>query len=433
MAIAVEDLPDLIPGILSEMFGEDSYCTLSRFKKPPERGTTPPGWAAKRNVSHLTAAWVDIDGREAPGGALDVVQVLNDVNRLIAAKRIPRPSIMVESGRGVWLFWRIHPVELATRLAVDTLTRINRRAAELLNALGADRKAASVNSWTRVPGSINTKSGREVLWHVVLQGEAREPIQYTLAELAAAFGVSEHPAPSVFTSLHDRIEPAGMIAPGREKNPARVKGGVNGNKARTNNLIAALSHLASIRGGFRKGMRNHACHFLAVHLYRSGRSLAEIYRILSDPGLFTPSLTDSETRKHVAAAPRFQKNVKRSGGGFAPISFQYMADILKVSPDESRAIADCIGVSFPYIFQNQQPAPVALSSAERRQARRERVQQLATETPGISERAILAVLISEGVQVSTFTVHSDLVALGLNRPGPVPAPDPEPPPALPFE
>ena len=427
MALAVEDLPSLIPGILSELFPEDSYCTLSRFKKPPAH-RTPPGWATVRNVSHLTTAWVDIDGRNAPGGALDVVEILNDVNRMIAAKRIPRPSVIVESGRGVWLFWKLFAVEVVTTPgAVDTLTRINRRAAELLKGLGADPKAASVNSWARMPGSINSKSGREVFWHVVLQGREREPVQYTLAELSAAFAVAENPAPEVFTCLE--TQHAQPIATDREKNPVNVAKGHKGYKKRAANIAAALTHLASIRGGYREGMREKACHFLAVHHLWAGRSLPEIYRALTDPGLFTPAWSLSEIRKQVEAAPRFPRTTL---AGVA-MGCQYMADTLRVTRLESEAIADGIGITFPYIGQNQQPAPAKLSAAERRDQRRERVREIATTNPDLSERAILDLLISEGLQVSTQTVHADLVHWELNRTRPAPRTRPDPPAPLPFE
>lgn len=431
MAVAVEDLPKLIPGILSEMFGVDSYCTISRFKKPPG-ARVPPGWAAKRNVSHLTAAWVDIDCRTAPGGALEVVDVLNDVNRLVAAGRLPVPSVRVESGRGVWLFWRINPVELASPLAIDTLTKINHRAAELLHRLGADPSAVNVSRWTRIPDSINSKSGTPVLWHFT--AIAGTPVLYTLAELAERFGVSECPVPAVYTSLGS---PDGITTrsttPGREKNPARVKGGVKGAPARARNIAAALDHLATIRRGYRKGTRNLACHFMAVYHYRAGRSLQEIYSLLSAPGRFSPPLSDREIRKHIEAAPRV-KNIRTAGGGSAPLSVQYMANVLQVTPDQARDIMAGTGISFPYFHQDRiAPPEPKIPQAERIAARRERVRQIATENPGITERAILDMLISEGLQVSTYTVHSDLVEIGLNRTRPAPLTRSDPPPALPFE
>jgi hypothetical protein len=433
MAVAVRDLPTLIPGILTDLFGTDSYCTISRFRKPPG-ARVPPGWASKENVSHLTAAWVDLDCYKAPGGGLSPVEVLNDINRLVSIGWIPLPSVRVESGRGVWLFWRIHTVELGSSLAADTLVKINRRAAELLERLGADKSATNIARWTRLPGAINSKSGTPVVWHFTARGADAAPVVYTLAELAELFGVVECPVPAVYTDLRSPDERiTRRAADSREKNPARVKGGVKGAPARARNIAAALDHLGTIRGGYRQGSRNLACHYMAVYHYRAGRTLSEIYSLLSAPGMFSPPLSDKEIRGHVDGAPRV-KNVRTAAGGWAPIGVQHMANMLLVTPDESRAIMAGVGVSLPWFHQDRETPPdLSLSAVERRAARRERVRQIAADNPGISERALLEILTSEGMQVSTHTVHTDLTALGLNRPRRSRRTRPQPPDALPFE
>jgi hypothetical protein len=427
-AMAPGDLASLLPGLLPE-FDTDSFYTLSRFKSPAN-GRLHAGYAKNDNVSHLTTAWVDIDYHAAPGGALELWQVMADVLRAVERGAIPSPSVYVNSGRGLWLLWRVHPVELATPAARDLLVRINRAAAEMFAKVGADYHSTNLSRWTRIPGSVNSKAGKRCAY-LFAGDEKGEAIYYTLPELAEAFNVAECPVPKVFSALRPerrlRLE---RVSQAPEKNPVNVEKGHKGTAARNVNTAAALTHLATLRGGYRKHTRNIAAFYLSIYLHRAGHSQSEIYSLLSSPGMFVPPLSEERKQHHMKAGREF-KNIRTPNGNL-PVSQPTIANDLYITPDEARAIQGCTGKPFPYFHQNRTaPAPPKVTRTEARENRRNRIAEIVAATPGgLSEREVLQQLQREGFDVSSVeTVHRDMVARELNRP----RARRDAPPALPFE
>jgi hypothetical protein len=134
-----------------------------------------------------------------------------------------------------------------------------------------------------------------------------------------------------------------------------------------------------------------------------------IMRELAAPGMFHPPLSVAEKRKHVDSEIRLAR-AKQT----ARISYQTIADDLRISPVEARAIQDCIGTRFPYIYENQvQPEPPGITPAERMAQRRQRVTELKTSDPSLSCRAVSVLLTAEGIECSHATISADFRALGL--------------------
>src|SRR5947209_4582380 len=109
------------------------------------------------------------------------------------AGSIPTPSIVVRSGRGVWLLWLL--VDDATGLPPRSmflnlrLYRDIERAVQLrLAPLGADPRATDAVRMTRVPGSIHGGTGLPVRYDVQV-GPSEQPLHYTLDYLATAFAI----------------------------------------------------------------------------------------------------------------------------------------------------------------------------------------------------------------------------------------------------
>ena len=109
-------------------------------------------------------------------------------------KRIlPRVSLMVRSGRGVWLFWLLGDIrdprkpQRAWPEKITQWTEIQKAIHERLAMCGADaRDAARV---TRVPGSIHTGTNLEVFY--MWQGDRRGLVPvYTLDDMARALNLT---------------------------------------------------------------------------------------------------------------------------------------------------------------------------------------------------------------------------------------------------
>jgi hypothetical protein len=403
-AIPAALLDAQLPGLLGEL-DAGSYYSIAGYHEP-KHSRIPPGYAQECNVSHLPAAWVDIDGRNAPGGQMEQWQIVSDVMRAVQRRQIPAPSVYADSGRGVWLFWQLETAELATPAAIDLLVRVNRAAVDFFARAGADRSATNISRWTRIPGSVNRATGTRCAY-LFAADDQQQPIVYTLAELAEAFGVHDTQA-----RIEAFMQPPAPL-PDRPKNRQKQLAGAKGWIAKHRNIIRALMHLQSVRGGYRKGTRNLACHWLVFAMRRAGYDPATIEQHLHAPDSFRPALTAACIRRHVKSELRQAKT--KGGKG---LSYQRVADDLRITPDEARAIRENTGIAFPHAFQNQlQPPTPNVSQSERIARRRARVSELKTTNPTMQVREIAQVLAAEGVPASSLQrVHSDLVALGLNTP-----------------
>lgn len=74
-------------------------------------------------------------------------------------KSIPMPNFMIDSGRGLYLIWRIKAVPAQ---ALPLWKAIEEYLYNNLKILGADRKALDPTRILRVAGTINTNSNTRV-------------------------------------------------------------------------------------------------------------------------------------------------------------------------------------------------------------------------------------------------------------------------------
>jgi biotin operon repressor len=143
--------------------GEHLYCTLTRFKGKRRRTA---------EIVCLTAVWVDLDLYRAanpvarnlsekiqagyPEAALEILQHVD----------IPAPTLVVSSGRGAYLIYLVRP---ATRPTAQPLfNAVAKALVAKLHDWGADaRVSTDMKRVLRVPGSINWRSGQEVVAFVV--------------------------------------------------------------------------------------------------------------------------------------------------------------------------------------------------------------------------------------------------------------------------
>lgn len=95
--------------------------------------------------------WVDIDPRagEEEGEERErMLALLRDPS----GRGVPAPTVIVDSGRGYWGFWRL-------REPCMDPGHVEQRNQALANALGADH-CSNINRVARLPGTVNSKAGR---------------------------------------------------------------------------------------------------------------------------------------------------------------------------------------------------------------------------------------------------------------------------------
>ncbi len=130
-----------IPDILRAREGiGDTYITPNEFD----------GWRAIRLLRSLRANYVDIDSQAS----------LYDVLDLLATQRMPGPSAVLQSGRGLHLYWLLESLPPQT---LPVWQRIQDALIRALAPLGADPAAKDCTRLLRLSGTRNTKNGEEVI------------------------------------------------------------------------------------------------------------------------------------------------------------------------------------------------------------------------------------------------------------------------------
>ena len=209
----------------------------------------------------LTAAFVDIDIYNLQGD-WTVGKAVGKVIELQDAGLLPPASMIVRSGRGIWLLWILHDEIKTTKPVrawpekVEAWQRVQRELARLLanNLLPPDANARDVARVMRVPGSINGKVGLPVTYWVQHDASG-EPFSYTLDGLATMLGVK--PSRKM------------RAANTRVVDPVRSEAGRKGKRTLAAKRLRMIEDLATLRGGFQQGHRHHAAWLYATFLQQS--------------------------------------------------------------------------------------------------------------------------------------------------------------------
>ena len=130
-----------------EFTGENIYITLNTFYKPCRR---------LENVKELNCLYIDLDYYKT--GKVRS-QILMDLEKNYFNKKIPIPNYVLDSGRGLYLIWRINKVPSQ---ALPLWKAVQDYFYNQLKSLGADRQALDSTRILRVPNSINSKSNTVV-------------------------------------------------------------------------------------------------------------------------------------------------------------------------------------------------------------------------------------------------------------------------------
>ena len=145
---------------------EDVYISMSTFYKPMRRIET---------IKELNSTFIDLDTYKTK---FTKAQILMNLEENYFNKIIPRPSLILDTGRGILLLWGIERVPY---MALPLWKSIQEYLYSQLKEFGADRKALDATRVFRVPGSINSKSGTRVK---ILD---RYDYVYTLREIQREF------------------------------------------------------------------------------------------------------------------------------------------------------------------------------------------------------------------------------------------------------
>ena len=120
-------------------------------------------------------------------------QIINILEKKHFGKTIPRPNMIIDSGRGMYLIWKIKSVPSQ---ALPLWKAVEEYLYNVLKEFGADRQALDPTRILRVPGSINSKSKTKVT--ILEQYELREIQNKYLPELEEKVKKKGRPKKTVF-------------------------------------------------------------------------------------------------------------------------------------------------------------------------------------------------------------------------------------------
>jgi hypothetical protein len=201
----VAAVPGIVPDGLDTVAGRDVYVTACTFK------------GKKKLASEAVAApglWLDLDPpKDRP---VDLIEWRSDA-LLAVTSCTPSPTLIVDSGRGLWGFW-LASLPVALDAENGRLVRAGNAAlAARFARFGAD-SVGDLARLVRLPGTTNTKTGRVA--RLLLADGPR----YRLADLLAALDADRYvEREPVAVALPVAPAPDGKRARGRPRSPVNAR------------------------------------------------------------------------------------------------------------------------------------------------------------------------------------------------------------------
>jgi hypothetical protein len=307
----------------------DAYVGVNSTYRPApwenKRTGLPDALRGEGELRYLNAVYADLDvGRPDDPVAFKRTpwaKALAVAEMMMNEGQLPQASIYARSGRGLYLLWLIrdkddpNQPQKAWPEKIDLYKSINRALAHKLRKLAADPQAIDAARVLKVPGTIDSKTGRRVGYWFRLDDRGM-PFLHTLEGLAAAaLQPGQHDEQSALPGGYLAPLPAVRIVKERGKYPKRIEGLRARNFARVKDLI----RIEAWKHGFPEGMRRRALTLLAECMKFSGtdehsiRSMIEIKARNCRPPYPSPNGSDTPIEAIVRDVWQGRMRLSRAG------------------------------------------------------------------------------------------------------------------------
>lgn len=289
--------------------------------------------ATKENISYINWLYVDLDNKENnPSFAHDTLSRLQDESMIASGftGKLPQPSLVVESGTGLWLFWR---VKSKGRYDFYQQEKMNNAIAEMLSPYGSDFASTNSNRISRVIGTINSKNGSLVTGHY------NDAIEYELADFD--YLTQEKPREIHRKTQEKAYKPK---TEAQKRAIAKTRGNLKDDYQLAIMKANDLVTLTRLRNGHMTGHRTNALFILASAMALLSRLTAnEPYWVFEQLDFvnqqFTEPLPDSDLLSIIRSASK--ERISKDGGTSVGIKWQNdtIIERLSITDEEQRELA----------------------------------------------------------------------------------------------
>jgi DNA-binding CsgD family transcriptional regulator len=307
-----------IPRSLQEVEGQADYFITPNSYYIPERSS--------RNIRHFRALYIDLDLTD-----YGKAEAVYEVALLAGAGKIPEPTMIIDSGRGLHLYWRINHAPVG---AAWTWQELQDYLYRQLRHLGADPAATDSARLLRIPGTINSRNGA-LCRPVVITDK-----QYSMYDLRDQY-LAEKPK----TKQKQKRTSGGTVSP--LYNPYTL------HKARLSDLLT----LCRLRNFNVEGHRNNILHLYAYWQGITVRNSQELERaVIALNESFKEPLRATEVNAVIRCIPKAIKAFLDPAAGPAA-GYNYknetLIDMLAITEKEQQHLKTIIGTKEKYKRKNE--------------------------------------------------------------------------------
>jgi hypothetical protein len=198
-----EYLPGIVESVLATVLDEDAYNSLQSFYRAASLGIDNPQFTHRKEladvigpdgnklraayrdsegIARLNCCYVDIDYYNLGLTAGNVIGQIYDLQK---DGRIPPPSYLKDSGRGLWAVWLLGLEARHYQEHWQQWRAIQSKLHCMFSSSGSDAQVQrDLARLTRIVGSKNTKADRRANMVIFARDNEGQPIRYRLNDLA---------------------------------------------------------------------------------------------------------------------------------------------------------------------------------------------------------------------------------------------------------
>lgn len=327
----INGLRDIVEEVQEQL---DFFITPNTFFKPQRQ---------VNNIRQFRALFMDLDTGED-----DKQFAAYKVFELADEGLIPKPTMIVDSGRGIHVYWRI---KNAPYQALNTWQELQDLFYTKLKTLGADIRATDGARVLRLPSSINSRNNVEcrVMWQ-------DDKLEYSMYDLREEYLNEKYKKSIARINRTDRKVVVNAFFNSYSLHMARAED---------------LETLVKLRNGNMNGSRNMALHCYAYWKGIYIRDIEKLTEIVEEfNNCFTKPLKDSEVRAVLRCIPkaidkfleyeqgirtgsdkRITKGMRDKGGYW--YKNETLIERLDITEQEQRKLKTIIGTRVKYDRKNE--------------------------------------------------------------------------------